>query len=83
MKCSTGKRRYPSKQMAEEALVEVRGRFYFRNDSGPIAVYQCDDCGDWHFTSKGPASGLLKDQNIQERIDNQREAEFWSQKLGR
>jgi hypothetical protein len=60
MGCVTGKRQYDTQSQAEEALIETRGRFVFREGSGPIDVYQCDDCGYWHFTSKGTVSDLLK-----------------------
>lgn len=81
MKCSTSKNGYATKALAEESLIDFRGRSYFREGSGPIAVYQCDDCGEWHFTSKGEPSELLKDEAVKSQIQQQREAEFWTRKL--
>lgn len=81
MKCVTGKVCYQSKDLAEEALVEARGRSHFREGSGPIAVYQCEDCGEWHFTSKGTPSELLRSTEVREQIRNQQEAEYWTRKL--
>ena len=81
MKCSTGKRMYDSQEMAERALIENRSRFYHNDDSGPVNVYQCRDCGMWHFTSKGPRNPLLDDQQVRKRISVDREANYWERKL--
>ena len=67
--------------MAEDALIENRSRYYHDEDSGPINVYQCMDCGQWHFTSKGPKSDLLEDDQIKKRISMNREANYWERKL--
>lgn len=83
MNCVTGKNGYRTKEFAEEALVETRTRFHHRDNSGPIAVYLCDDCGEWHFTSKGPVSDLLNADSTQKRIENQQEANYWERKLRR
>ncbi len=47
---ATGKYRHPSEQRAL-AILDSR---VFRNGEGnfPRGVYQCEDCGDWHLTSK-------------------------------
>lgn len=82
MSCVTGKRAYDSKEQAEEALISTRARNGYRDNSGPIAIYQCDDCGLWHFTSQGPESSILKSPEVQKRIKDQYEAEYWSKKLG-
>ncbi len=81
MKCVTGKRSYDTESMAVDALVDIRGRNNYREESGPINVYQCDDCGQWHFTSKGTVHPLLKDEDVQNRISSQNEAEYWERKL--
>lgn len=83
MDCVTGKIRYASKSLAEEALIEKRARFHFRENSGPIGVYLCDDCGDWHFTSKGTPSSILNSDGVKNRIEKEREAYFWERKLRR
>ncbi|MFH6982692.1 hypothetical protein [Marinoscillum sp. 108] len=81
MGCVTGKRQYDTQSQAEEALIETRGRFVFREGSGPIDVYQCDDCGYWHFTSKGTVSDLLKKADTKKQISDQQEAQFWERKF--
>lgn len=82
MSCVTGKRQYNTRNIAEEALIHARARNGYRPNSGPIAVYQCDDCGLWHFTSKGATSDILKSPETQKKIKDQYEAEYWSRKLG-
>lgn len=42
---ATGKRRYQTSHQAEDVVVSTRG-------SAGTRVYQCDDCGGWHLTSK-------------------------------
>lgn len=81
MGCVTGKKQYESKELAEEALVAHRSRYVFRENSGPIAVYQCEDCGEWHFTSHGPVSEVLKSSETQQRIKAQHDAGYWEHKL--
>ncbi len=51
--CPTGKKTYPTEAIAEDALLEAHVRFDYGKSGGPIAVYQCEDCGSYHFTSKG------------------------------
>lgn len=81
MKCVSGKRAFENRQLAEEALIAARSNFVFRDDAGPVGVYQCDDCGAWHLTSKGPKSNLLNDPDIKDTIRKQQEAEYWRQKF--
>ena len=81
MNCVTGKRSYASKALAEEALLDVHSRFQYRPGSGPRSVYECDDCGNWHFTSRGPDSPVLSDLQNQQQIQRNREANDWERKL--
>lgn len=57
MKCSTRKKIYYSEQEAEEGLLQTKVIFPANN---AVAVYQCDDCGQWHVTSRGPMSESLR-----------------------
>jgi len=81
MNCSTGKRSFLTKELAEEALISNRSRFHHNDESGPINVYLCNDCGNYHFTSKGPKSALLDDEKVQNHINLNREAGYWERKL--
>ena len=83
MKCVTGKVCYLTKELAEEALIETRSRFHFREGNGPIAVYACEDCGEWHFTSKGPVSNVLTSTDVKKSIDARQEASYWEKKFRR
>ncbi|MEO9966085.1 MAG: hypothetical protein ABJF11_09870 [Reichenbachiella sp.] len=75
----TNKICYASKEIAEEALVENRSRHYHSENSGPINVYECRECGNYHFTSQGEISELIKKNKS--KIDANREANFWERKL--
>ncbi|MEL6558418.1 MAG: hypothetical protein AAFQ94_09555 [Bacteroidota bacterium] len=81
MNCVTGKRSYYTKELAEEALIANRSRYHHGDDSGPINVYQCEHCNQWHFTSKGPKSELLESPDVKKNINLNREANYWERKL--
>ncbi|MEP1095239.1 MAG: hypothetical protein ABJG78_09025 [Cyclobacteriaceae bacterium] len=78
MGCVTGKNQYDSEDLAKEALIENRIRNNHRDGSGPINIYQCQDCKDWHFTSNGSEADFLRDPAIIERIKRQRQLFDWS-----
>jgi len=59
-KCSTGKIVYISLSIAEDALIDAWSRHNYAVGKGPVNVYQCDDCGNFHFTSKGTMNIRLK-----------------------
>lgn len=67
MKCSTRKKIYYTEKEAEEGLFQTKVIFPSNN---AVAVYQCDDCGQWHVTSRGSMSRSLK-----EAMDNGKLAE--------
>jgi len=79
--CVTGKKRYSSLNIAEDALIEAHTRFYFAAGSGPVAVYQCEDCGSYHFTSKGKMNERLEEQLKNGKIQRQKEANQWLDKF--
>lgn len=59
-RCPSGKVSYQSRTLAEDALIDSWIRNNFSLGSGPVDVYACDDCGDFHFTSKGNRNARLK-----------------------
>ena len=67
--------------MAEDALIEARAKYNYAPGSGPIGVYQCEDCGFYHLTSKGKMNEALSKQLAAGRIDLQKEANRWLDKL--
>ena len=54
MKCSSGKYQYMSQDLAETALIDQHIYKGFLPHEGPQNVYECQNCGYWHLTSKAP-----------------------------
>jgi hypothetical protein len=79
--CVSGKRMYSSREVAEDALTETHARFDFAPGSGPVAVYQCEDCGRYHLTSRGPINDKLSQAVSEGKIQRQKEADRWLDKL--
>jgi hypothetical protein len=77
--CPTKKRQYLTQVQAEEALIEARKAYPQRE--GPIAVYQCDDCGYYHLTSKGEVNSRLAEFLKSHKMDLHREADHWVKKM--
>ena len=82
IKCVSNKKVYPSKELAEEALIEAHSQFEFKG-GGPIAVYQCEDCGYFHLTSKGQVNQKLAELLKDGKIQRSREANQWLRKIKR
>lgn len=79
-KCKSGKVCYFSQSEAEEALLQLRGKYEFQKGKGPIGVYHCDICHGYHLTSKGNNSEFLESKENQRKIELLKEAEKWSNK---
>jgi hypothetical protein len=79
MKCASGKRIYPSQSLAEEALIDAHSRNRY-SGTGPVSVYQCEECGYYHFTSKGPMNKALSDAISSGKIKLEQQANEWSRK---
>ena len=82
IKCVSNKKVYLNSEVAEEALIESHSRFEHRG-GGPIAVYQCEDCGYFHLTSKGPIDARLAALKKGGEIDRARQANQWLHKIKR
>jgi hypothetical protein len=80
LKCSTGKRIYITESLAEDALIDAHSRHQYAG-TGPVAVYQCEECGYYHFTSKGEMNKKLAEQIANGKIKRQQEANQWMNKL--
>jgi hypothetical protein len=80
LKCQTGKRVYITESLAEDALIDAHSRHQY-SGTGPIAVYQCEECGYYHFTSKGEMNKKLAEQIASGKIKRQQEANQWMNKL--
>jgi hypothetical protein len=82
-RCITGKKMFASQQMAEDVLIELWSKNEYVSGHAPIAVYKCDDCGQFHFTSRGPMNEKLSEAISSGKIKLHREANKWSDKWKR
>ena len=80
-KCITGKKLYPTLDIAEEALIDARTTFDYAPGKGPIAVYRCEECGYFHLTSQGAMNEKLARLIAEGKIDLQKEANRWLNKM--
>jgi hypothetical protein len=80
IKCSTGKKVYLSEALAENALIDAHSSNHYAG-TGPVAIYRCEDCGYYHFTSKGKMNEKLAQQIASGKIKRQQEANQWLNKL--
>jgi len=83
IKCVSNKKVYPSEEIAEDALIDTWSRFEYPNGQGPIAVYRCEECGYYHFTSKGTLNQKLAKVIKEGKLARNREANHWENKLKR
>ncbi len=79
--CSSGKRKFETESLAIEALIQNHIVNNYRGNEGPVNVYQCPDCGSWHFTSKGEKHPLLEDEKTLQIIAKERRAFNWEKGL--
>ena len=79
--CITGKKAYQTQELAEDALLEAWTRYNYTPSNGPVAVYHCDDCGLYHFTSKGDMNGKLAKYLAGDEIRRRAQAGYWEDKL--
>lgn len=80
-KCPTGKKTYDTHEVAEDALIESWVKYDHKSGTGPVAVYQCEECGYFHLTSKGIMNGRLAKYIAEGRIKLLKEAQRWEGKL--
>ncbi len=79
--CSTQKRGYTSLELAEEALIGAHVAFNFSNHAGPVGVYICDECGQFHLTSQGEMNSRLKKTIESGELKKLKEASHWEGKF--
>lgn len=60
-RCPSGKVNYSSLLLAEDALLETWIRNHYTIGQGPVNVYQCTYCEEFHFTSKGEMNVRLRE----------------------
>ena len=83
VKCVTNKKVYLREDIAVEALIEAHMHFNYGKGSGPLAVYKCEDCGNYHLTSKGSMNEKLASYLKEGKIERAVEAERWAKKFKR
>ena len=83
IKCISHKKVYLTEAIAEDALIEARTQYNYPAGSGPIAVYRCDDCGNYHLTSQGTINQKLSLYMSQGKINREKEANAWLKKIKR
>jgi hypothetical protein len=74
---------YFSQTLAEDALLEAWIRNHYKTGQGPVNVYSCDDCGNFHFTSKSAMNERLKGALDNGQIEKSRRAFDLENKLRR
>ena len=72
------KRAYFSESIAIDALIEARTRF---ESNTATTVYLCDDCGQWHLTSRGELHPDLARQIQDKNFNREKEAHHWQKKM--
>lgn len=77
MSCPTHKKCYPTEQIAEEALIQARIRF---DSNTASSVYQCEDCGEWHMSSKGELNAKLKQAIDSGELENEKKKLDWEER---
>jgi hypothetical protein len=77
--CPTRKRVYQTESLAEDALIDAHGRNRY-SGTGPISIYRCEECGYYHFTSRGPMNARLAEAISSGKIKLQQQANEWSRK---
>ncbi len=68
---------YFSKELAEEALIGAHTAYDYAGGQGPIAVYQCEDCGEYHLTSRGLMNERLAQYIADGKLKLEKEANRW------
>jgi len=74
---------YPTESLAEEALVSAWIKYDYARGNGPVAIYRCEDCGTFHFTSKGKMNEKLSTLLAKGEIRKEKEADKWLNKIKR
>jgi hypothetical protein len=74
---------YPTRELAEDALIEARTAYDYGKGRGPVTVYLCDECGHYHLTSQGPMNEKLAAHLSDGKINLQKEANKWMDRIKR
>ena len=75
--CVTGKVCYETRDEAIQALINNWIEKNHRIGMGPINVYKCPECGNWHLTSKGSKAAELIEALENGKIERERKMLDW------
>jgi len=81
IKCSSGKRIFNTEAMAEDVLIELWTKNDYVENHAPVSVYQCEDCGFYHLTSRGPMNEKLAVYLAGNKSKLNKEAYRWLEKF--
>jgi hypothetical protein len=81
LRCSSGKIKYPTQEIAEGVLIELWTKNEYAQGQGPVNVYRCDDCGDYHLTSKGTMNEKLAAAVRSKSFQWQKQGKNWDDKF--
>lgn len=72
---------YPSRERAEQALIQAWVKNDYPPGKGPVTVYHCNDCREFHLTSAGALNPALEVFIKEGKLKLQKEADYWASKL--
>ncbi|MBX2894226.1 MAG: hypothetical protein KF763_02195 [Cyclobacteriaceae bacterium] len=81
MRCNSGKRAYRTETLAVDALLEAHVHFDYRPGTGPVNFYKCEECGEFHLTSRGASNSKLTEALANGTIYKLKRAAAWNDKL--
>jgi hypothetical protein len=79
--CVTGKKMYLTRTMAEQALIGAWVKNDYPSGAGPVAVYRCEDCKQFHLTSTGSMDPTLAAFIRDGKLKLEKEAAYWAAKF--
>lgn len=79
--CVTHKKMYATQEIAEDVLIEAWTRYDYTPGNGPVTVYKCPDCNQYHLTSTGEMNTKLVAALKDGKISRQKEADRWMRKF--
>ncbi|MFT5513196.1 MAG: hypothetical protein ACI8SE_001598 [Bacteroidia bacterium] len=77
MSCPSKKKEHTTIGAAEGALIDARIRFV---GNSAVNVYECEDCGNWHLTSKGETHPKLQEMIDSGSLDEEIKKFEWREK---
>lgn len=79
--CPSGKKGFSTESLAIDALIDANIRYEYPRGDGPVAIYRCEDCGQYHLTSRGPEHARLTECRNNGSLARSKEAYHWTTKL--